>query len=138
MLGKTLYQKWIDAWNRDISILNQITDEDCIVHQARTDGKDSSLLKGVTALSNIITSGKYFFEDTTMALVVPPIEENNFVCARWNFTGHYNGKMVGAKAKNGKVVSFDGTDIFRIDKGKIIEYWVSSDGIDFMNQLEMF
>lgn len=46
--------------------------------------------------------------------------------------------MSGANAKKGKEVSFEGTDIFQIRNGKIVDYWVSSDVVDFMNQLGMF
>lgn len=72
-----------------------------------------------------------------MTLVVTPIEENNYVSARWNFKGRYNGEMQGARAKKGTSISFEGTDIFFIKDGKIKDYWVSSDVMDFMNQLEM-
>lgn len=108
-----------------------------MVHQARTDGKDSRSQTGPEALKEIISSGTYFFDDYKMALVVEPIAEGSYISARWNFTGKYNGKMDGAKADKGKEISFDGTDIFYIENGKVKDYWVSSDGIDFMKQLEM-
>ncbi|GIO20564.1 hypothetical protein J18TS1_36640 [Oceanobacillus oncorhynchi subsp. incaldanensis] len=138
MNGKEIYQAWMNAWNEDISILHDITDENCTVHQARTDGKDSGSAKGIKALKDVVESAKYYFENVNMSLVVQPIEEGNYVSARWNFEGIYNGNMEGAKAEKGKLVSFDGTDIFRIEKGKIKDYWVSSDVMDFMNQLEVF
>ncbi|MFD1415151.1 ester cyclase [Oceanobacillus jeddahense] len=138
MNGKEIYQVWMNAWNKDISLLHDITDESCTVHQARTDGKDSNSIKGVEALKDVVESAKYYFENVKMSLVVQPIEERNYVSARWNFKGIYNGNMVEAKAEKGKLVSFDGTDIFRIENGKIKDYWVSSDVIDFMNQLELF
>ncbi|WP_272032379.1 ester cyclase [Oceanobacillus kimchii] len=138
MNGKEIYRNWMDAWNKDISFLNQITDENCVVHQARTDGKDSGSTKGLNALKDVIESAKDYFENVKMSLVVEPIEDGNYVSARWNFKGVYNGKMEEAKAERGKLVSFDGTDIFYIENNKIKEYWVSSDVIDFMNQLEVF
>ncbi|WP_152655556.1 ester cyclase [Oceanobacillus sp. CFH 90083] len=138
MSGKEIYKIWMDAWNRDILFLNDITDENCIVHQARTDGKDSKSIKGIQALKDVVESAKEYFNNIEMSLVVEPIEDGNYVSARWNFKGIYNGEMEGAKAEKGKLVSFDGTDIFYIESGKIKDYWVSSDVIDFMNQLELF
>jgi predicted ester cyclase len=138
MNGKEIYQVWMNAWNKDISILHDITDENCKVHQARTEGKDSDSTKGVKALMDVVESAKYYFENVQMSLVVQPIAEGDYVSARWNFKGSYNGNMEGARAEKGKHVSFDGTDIFRIENGKIKDYWVSSDVIDFMNQLEVF
>lgn len=138
MSGKEIYQLWMEAWNKDISILQNIADENCIVHQARTDNKDSERTVGVKALIDVVNSAKYFFDNVEMSLVVQPIEEEDYVSARWNFKGSYNGNMEGAKAGKGKIVSFDGTDIFRIENDKIKDYWVSSDVMDYMNQLEMF
>ncbi|WP_077604372.1 ester cyclase [Oceanobacillus sojae] len=138
MNGKEIYQAWMNAWNKDISVLHDITDDNCTVHQARTDGNDSNSKKGAQALIDVVESAKYYFENVQMSLVVQPIEEGNYVSARWNFKGTYNGNMEGAKAEKGKLVSFDGTDIFRMENGKIKDYWVSSDVMDFMNQLEVF
>jgi predicted ester cyclase len=138
MSGKEIYQLWMDAWNEDISILQNIADENCIVHQARTDNKNSEGTVGVKALTDVVESAKYYFNNVEMSLVVQPIEEGNYISARWNFKGIYNGNMEGAKAEKGTIVSFDGIDIFHIENDKIKDYWVSSDVIDFMNQLEVF
>ena len=137
MSNKDLYYKWLEAWNTDISLINEIAHNECIVHQARTDDKDSKRYIGPEALKEIVSSGTYFFDDYKMSLVVDPIEEGGYVSARWNFTGKYNGKMDGANVNKGKEISFDGTDIFYIENGKVKDYWVSSDGVDFMKQLEM-
>ncbi|WP_342387530.1 ester cyclase [Salinicoccus bachuensis] len=137
MSNKNLYYKWLEAWNTDISLINEIAHNECIVHQARTDDKDSKSYIGPEALKEIISSGTYFFDDYKMSLVVNPIEEGGYVSARWNFTGKYNGKMDGVNVDKGKEISFDGTDIFYIENDKVKDYWVSSDGVDFMKQLEM-
>ncbi|GGP10759.1 ester cyclase [Oceanobacillus neutriphilus] len=138
MSGKEIYQIWMMAWNKDVSFLNDITDEDCVVHQSRIDGKDSESTKGLAALKDVVESAKVYFDDVEMSLIVGPIEDRNYVSARWNFKGVYKGKMEGAKVEKGKLVSFDGTDIFFIENHKIKDYWVSSDVIDFMNQLKVF
>ncbi len=78
-----------------------------------------------------------FFTDVKMSIEVGPIEEDDHVSARWKFTGTYNGKLSGAKAEAGKVISFYGMDIFLLEEGKIKDYWVCSDGVHFMQQLGM-
>ncbi|MBO0993552.1 ester cyclase [Bacillus sp. SD088] len=137
MNGKSIYKVWVKAWNEDINVLDEIVDENCIVHQARTDGKDSKNKQGVEAMKDVIISSISFFDNIRMSLVVGPIEEDNYVSARWLFNGKYNGQMAGANAEKGKEISFEGTDIFQIRNGKIVDYWVSSDVVDFMNQLGM-
>lgn len=138
MNGKFIYKVWVKAWNEDINVLDEIVDENCIVHQARTDGKDSKSKQGLEAMKDVIISSTNFFDNIHMSLVVGPIEEDNYVSARWLFNGRYNGQMSGANAKKGKEVSFEGTDIFQIRNGKIVDYWVSSDVVDFMKQLGKF
>jgi len=133
-----IYELWMEAWNEDVSVLKQITAPDCRVHQARMDGKSSDMIKGVEALETIITEGASFFDNVEMTLEVGPIINENYMAARWNFFGLYKGGMPGAKAKIGEKINFKGMDIFRVENGKIQEYWVSSDGIHLMEQLGMF
>ena len=135
MNNKEIYNRWINAWNKDLSYLDNIVDDHCVVHQARTDGKDSKIIRGPEALMEIIKSGKYYFNDSKMTLEIGPISDGNYVSARWTFTGKYNGKMNDATAEEGDEVSFSGTDIFHIEKEKIKDYWVSSDVVDFMKQI---
>ena len=62
MSNKDLYQKWIEAQNTDISLLNEIAHNECIVHQARIDDKDSKRYIGPEALIDVISSGTYFLK----------------------------------------------------------------------------
>lgn len=135
---KRIYELWVKAWNGDASLLDEITDPDCTVYQARTDGKSSDEGRGTEALKGIISDGGAFFNGVKMTAEVGPIVDAPYVTTRWKFTGTYNGKMPGAKAEAGKVIAFHGTDIFLVEEGKIKAYWVSSDGIHLMEQLGMF
>lgn len=136
--GKEIYKFWVQAWNEDIAVLDQITGPDCIIHQARTDGKSSYERTGVDALKGIIRDGCKFFVNVRMSIEVGPIVEEPYVSARWKFTGIYKGGMLGANAQAGEEMCFNGMDIFLIQDGKIKEYWVSSDGLYLMEQLKMF
>ncbi|MFD2925273.1 ester cyclase [Halobacillus naozhouensis] len=135
---KQIYNLWVKAWNDDVSVLDNITDPHCLVHQVRTDGRTSDERKGAHALKGIITDGCAFFNNVKMTIEVGPIVDRPYVSARWKFTGVYNGGMPGAKAEMGKKISFNGTDIFLVQEGKIKDYWVSSDGIYLMEQLGVF
>lgn len=135
MNNKDIYDQWMDAWNKDLSHLDGIVDDNCVVHQARTDEKDSERIKGTGALKEIIESGSYYFDDSQMTLEVGPISEDSYISARWTFTGTYNGKMDDATLEQGNEISFSGTDIFYIENSKIKDYWVSSDVVDFMKQM---
>ncbi len=132
-----LYEYWVKAWNEDSDILDEITARDCHVHQARTDGESSMDTQGPEALKGIIRDACAFFNDVEMKVEVGPIIDESYLSARWKFTGTYNGEMPGAKARSGEAVAFNGMDIFLIENGKFKEYWVSSDGIDLMKQLQI-
>ncbi len=135
---KQIYKLWVKAWDEDVSILEEITDPDCVVHQARMDGKSSEDQKGAEALKRIINEGCAYFDDVKMTVEVEPIVEEHYVSARWQFSGTFNGGMPGATAKKGTKVRFNGIDIMLITEGKIKDYWVSSDVVDLMVQLGMF
>jgi len=138
MNNKKIYDLWIEAWNKDVDIVDKIAHENCTVHQERIDEKNSKEVRGPIALKELINTSKGFFKDYKMTLVFEPVIDNHYIAARWHFTGIYNGKMEGAKAKEGTKISFAGTDIFYIENEKIKDYWVSSDGISFMKQLQVF
>lgn len=135
---KEIYQSWVRAWNEEDSIVDNITEPNCIVYQARTDGKSSGEQRGPAALKSLISDGKAFFDEAKMEIEIGPIVEAPYVTARWKFSGIYNGTMPGAKAEAGKEVSFCGTDIFLIERGRIQAYWISSDGVHLMEQLGLF
>lgn len=138
MDNKHIYIQWMKAWNEDASVVDSIASESCIVHQKRTDGKSSYDFKGPEALKNIITEGLALFDQAKMTVEVGPIEEGEYVSARWTFTGKFKGGVPGAKAEKGKEMTFHGMDIFLIKDGFIQEYWVSSDVLDLMEQMGMF
>lgn len=133
-----IYNHWMEAWNKDVDIIDEIAHEDCTVHQERVDDKNSKEARGPIALKELINTSKSFFKDYKMSLVLKPIIDGHYISARWCFTGIYNGKMEGAKAKEDTKVSFEGTDIFYIENEKIKDYWISSDGVSFMKQLQVF
>lgn len=136
--GKKIYEKWMKAWNEDISVIDSITSKDCVVHQARSDGKSSLEKRGADALKSIVLDGLALFERANMAIEVGPIEEGNYISARWKFSGEYKGGLPGAKTKSGTEMSFHGTDIMSIIDGEIVEYWVSSDTMNLMEQMGVF
>lgn len=91
MNSKDIYSLWMEAWNKDINAVNEIADDNCTVHQSRIDEQYSESLKGPNALKDIINSSKYYFKEYEMSLIVGPIVDKNYISARWNFTGVYDG-----------------------------------------------
>jgi hypothetical protein len=51
--------------------------------------------------------------------------------------GAHKGGFPVAKAEPGAPVKFAGADFLRVENGKVVEYWLSSNQLDLMTQLGM-
>lgn len=126
---RAMYRRWIDMWNGEIHLADELMSPDCPIHQP-----PNSFL-GSDGLRQMVEMGRAPFEDPVFAVEVGPIVEGDRLAARWTMTGRYRGGIPGATAPAGTEVTFGGIDIWRVEDGKIVEYWVSSDGLHFMAQL---
>jgi SnoaL-like polyketide cyclase len=138
--SRELYRRYIEQlWTADDSELDALAAElvtgDFVIHQGRVDGADSTERRGPGALAQPIRESRPLFTDVATAVEVGPLVDGDRVAGRWVFRGTYAGGMPGATAPAGTKVAFGGMDIFRLESGRFAEYWVSSDGIDLMNQL---
>jgi predicted ester cyclase len=125
-----LYDRWMEMWNGNLDLANSIVDKDCVVHQAGSDG-----FRGPSGVVRMVQMGREPFSSIHFALEVGPIVDSDMLSARWTSRGIYRGGILGTKAPAGTEVEFGGIDIWRLKSGKIIEYWVSSDGLHLMAQL---
>ncbi|WP_030606946.1 ester cyclase [Streptomyces sclerotialus] len=131
---RALYGKWIDElWHADPDDMDQLAEQlvtpDFVGHWP---GEEVS---GPAQLAEMLRRSVSLFSGVRVEVVVGPVVENDLVSARWTFSGKYNGELPGSPAAAGTEVSFAGTDIFRCRDGRFAEYWVSSDGLQFMAQL---
>ncbi len=131
---KSRYLQWIDElWHADPQKMEGFTEQiaapDFIGHWP------GSEVHGPVQLAEMVRKGVSLFSEHRVEVVVGPIVEKDLVSARWIFRGKYNGELPGSPAEPGTEVSFAGMDIFRYRDGKFTEYWVSSDGLQFMEQL---
>lgn len=128
-----LYDRWLDIWNGNTGLIDEIVDENCIIHQTGTDM--SMAFTGSEGIKQMVSMGRMPFYPITFACEVEPIVEGNRLAARWICEGSYRGGIPGATAPAGTTITFGGIDILYIKSGKIKEYWVSSDGLHLMHQL---
>lgn len=128
-----LYDRWLDIWNGNVDLIDEIVDEKCIIHQAGID--KSKVYTGTEGIKQMVSMGRLPFHPITFTCEVEPIIDGNRLAARWICEGSYQGGLPGATAPAGTSITFGGIDILFIQSGKIKEYWVSSDGLDLMHQL---
>ena len=124
-----LYYRWISAWNGDDIDLSEIFDHNVIVRQMPTEKH------GIEAVQEMINQGRAPFDPIRFIVDVEPIFDDHMLAARWTCNGTYVGGLEGATAEPGTHIVFGGVDIWRFSDGKVSDYWVSSDGLWLMEQL---
>ncbi len=133
--GRRLYDRWMAMWNGDVALTAEIVAPDCVVHQAPFGAGEPPRFEGPAGIRRMVEMGRAPFADLTFAVEVGPIAEGDLLAARWTSRGRYRGGLPGATAAAGAPVTFGGMDLFRIENGRIAEYWVSADVYHLMAQL---
>lgn len=137
MTAVTIYQRWLEIWNGNLALANELIDPDCIVHQAPFGAGEPPVYRGPEGLKRMVEQGRAPFHDLTFRVDVGPIQDGDVIAGRWIGEGTYAGGWPGATAAPGTPVTFRGSDFIRLRRGKVAEYWVSSDGVHLMAQLGM-
>ena len=133
----SLVTKWLNLWNGDLEIADDIIAEANRVHAAMFDGGDGSAVGGVSGMKSLVAQMRSLMSDLTFSVEVGPLVDADHVVVRWVATGHYGGGVPGAGAPVGTEVTFHGTDILRINGQQIVEYWLNADTLDLMTQLQV-
>jgi len=126
---KAFYRNWIDAWNGEERDLATIFHDDVTVYQL------PETRRGLDAVTAMIGQGRAPFSQVKFDIVIDPIVEGDMLAARWEMNAVYTGAIPNVSAAPGTSVTFGGMDIWRFENGKVREYWVSSDGLWLMEQL---
>ncbi|RDG29904.1 hypothetical protein DVH02_34595 [Streptomyces corynorhini] len=128
---------WLRLWNGDYDKAQSIVSPDIRVHAAMMDGSDSSSIRGAEGMVAWISQTRAAFPDMRFSEEVRPLVDGTYASVRWTVTGTYAGGFPGAKAEPGTVVTFTGTDTLRMKDGKFVEYWLNSDMLDLLTQLQV-
>ncbi|MFF2512601.1 ester cyclase [Streptomyces sp. NPDC058086] len=133
---KAMLDAWLRLWNGDFAQAPGIISPGFRVHAALLDGGDGSSIRGVDGLVAWIGQTRAAFPDLRFTIEVPPLVDGRYASVRWTATGTYAGGFPGAKARPGTVVTFTGTDTLRMRDGKFAEYWVNTDTLSLLTQLQ--
>jgi len=124
-----MYDRWMEMWNGRPELADELVAPDCPIHQP------PNALRGPEGVRQMVEMGRAPFEEITFRIEAAPIVDGDRLAARWVSEGVYRGGIPGATASPGTRVTFGGIDIWRVEDGRIAEYWVSSDGLYLMSQL---
>lgn len=130
-----VYQLWMDMWNGELDRAVDIFAPGCVAHPAPMTTDDPPVFRGPEGMSRFVEQGRAIFATVTFQAEDAPIIDGDRLACRWSAVGTYAGGLPGATAPPGSPITFRGIDVWRLENGKVVEYWVASDGLHLMAQL---
>jgi len=135
--AKQLVDEWLRLWNGDYARAAAVIAPTFRLHAAMMDGGDGSAVDSPQALVSWIAQTRAIVPDLTFVIEVGPIIDADRIALRWRAEGSYAGGLPGAAAPPGTRVDFTGTDVLRAAGGRLAEYWVNSDTLLLLTQLQV-
>ena len=132
--ARRLYQRWMDMWNGDLDAAEEIFAPACVAHPAPQDIGELPILRGPAEMRPFVEMGRAIFSSVAFRAEDEPIVEGDRLACRWVGEGVYAGGMPAATAEPGTSITFRGIDVWQLQDGKVVEYWVASDGLHLMAQ----
>jgi predicted ester cyclase len=122
------YKEVVEGGN--LALIDELTADGYVDHEellpGQPPGKDS-----VRFFVNMIRNA---FPDIKVKTIDASLAEGDMEACHVVLTGTHRGEMAGIAA-TGKSVEFDGTDIIRVDGGKVAEHWGTTDNLRLMQQI---
>jgi steroid delta-isomerase-like uncharacterized protein len=91
-------------------------------------------IRGVQAAKHFAASYRKAFPDL-LTTVDELLAEGEKVVARWTVRGTHQGEVEELGPPTGKRIEATGISIYRVEGGKIAEYWAIYDALGMMRQL---
>jgi steroid delta-isomerase-like uncharacterized protein len=129
--NKTIAKSFMeDCWNRgDLGKLETVVAKDCRYH----DPVFPSLTSGLDSLKKHISACRTGFPDLRFT-VDDMIAERNEVVIHWTARGTHKGHFLGMSPTN-RSAAVSGTDIYKIEGGRIVEQWSDWNLLSLLEQL---
>lgn len=133
--NKELWGPWLELWNGALAVADEIIAPGFVAHFAPA-GNSPSEVRGPEGLKAWIGGTLAAFTDYGFATTVGPLADDDKVAGRWVFRGTYQGGIPGSSPTAvGQLVEYEGADIFRVEDGKLVEYWLSADILQLLQQI---
>jgi predicted ester cyclase len=131
--NKDVVRRFVDECvNRHRSeLLDTFVDPDLRMHPGTSGSAPDT--EGIDGLRAAFEGFRATFPDLHVTLG-QLLAEGNLVAARWTATGTHSGSLAGIEP-TGRHVRWDGTDIYRLADGKVVEWWRNDDFVWLLHQL---
>jgi predicted ester cyclase len=129
--NKAVIRQFFDAWNsRRPDEFDKLIMPDVVRHCDATPGIEARSLREI---KEFLAQDTAIFPDS-MQTIKLLIAEGNYVAAWVAYEGTQHGPM-GPLPPTGRKAQFDFGAMFRIDAGKIAEWWVTWDNMKILRSL---
>lgn len=128
---KALCGPWQDLWNGDPAVADEIIAPVFVAHFAPA-GNSPGEVRGPEELKRWVGASSAAFADHRFTGTVGPIADGDMVAVRWVFRARYAGGIAGASPDR---VEHAGMDIFRVEDGRIVEYWLCANVLVLLQQI---
>lgn len=114
--------------DKDISVIDSLMHPNVLVHSLLGD------FRGAKAMKEVVQAWLKGFPDLAVN-IERSIAEQDLVSIQWSAKGTHLGLFKG-KHPMGKPISYNGVTLYRIQEGKIVEYWAYLDMQHLLSQIE--
>lgn len=124
-----------ERWHNDLfiecnwEVAEEIIAPDVIVHFPS--GED---LKGIEQVKNLEAMAKNYINPEINHYEI--IADGDYVMIRWDMAFDHTQDLPGIPATGKRISNLHGIDLFRMENGKIAEFWQYYNEMAFMQQLE--
>ena len=129
--NKAVIRRFLDAWNnRQLEAFDELIAPDVVRHCQATPGAD---VRSLDQLKEFLRQDTAVFPDSIQT-ITHLVAEGDFVAAWSTYEGTQKGPM-GPFPPSGAKAKFDFGAMFRIEDGKIAEWWVTWDNVTILRAL---
>jgi predicted ester cyclase len=122
----------LELWGEGkLELADQLYAPNYVDHVGR--GPEPSRVSGPKGIKQAVTMFRAAFPDLTYT-VEAEMAERDLVMTRFSARGTNRGPFLGAPP-TGRVVTYTGFDLNRIEGGRIVESWVNYDALGLLQQL---
>lgn len=122
------YKEIIEGGNLDL--IDELATDDYVDHEEALPGQPP----GRDGARFFVTAIRAAFPDIKVKTMGPSLADGDFEASHVIMTGTHRGDMAGVPA-TGNSVEFGGTDIIRVEDGKVAEHWGTTDTLTLMQQI---
>ena len=129
--NKAVIQRFFEAWNnRWPDLFDELVASDVVRHCEAT---PAIQIRDLSQLKDFLQQDSAIFPDSVQTVIFM-VAEGDLVAAWTRYEGTQQGAL-GPFPPSGKTVHFDFGALFRMEAGKIAEWWVTWDNMAILREL---